>query len=249
MNEGRKHEPKQLYNDNGDVRNRAKALVINNYGPRAPKGASTTKRAAMWSAGAMSINVTRADGSVIQLPINPPSFDVSTGMNHQTVTVGSLGEVLLTGKKKIKEVSFSSLFPAQAYSFCRWTPQPPAAYISAFEDIEAKAEIVTLAITVYGLVMRCVIDKFNHGNQDGSGDITYSITFKEYVNTAATRAQLGTKKVEYKVKKKKEKWYSIARKMTGRASDAKAISKKNGYKGKINKSPKKGKKLKYNVSY
>lgn len=239
---GVKHKAKKE-NNSKDVRNRAKALVIN--------PTSTVKLASVDpdTRTPLSISMTRPDGSVVQFPINPPSFNIKTGANSQTVNINSIGDVLLPGKKTVTEFSFSSFFPAQAYSFCRWTPKDPTWYIAALTDAKNNSEIVTAAVTKIGFVMYGQITDFSYGEEDGSGDVSYSITVKEYTNLTTNRAELKKKRVTYKVKKKKEKWYTIARKMTGRAADAKAISQKNGYKGKITKSPKKGKQIKYDVSY
>ena len=56
-------------------------------------------------------------GEDIILPVTPSGYDVSTSQNNVTVNINKLGEILLRGKKQIKQISFSGFFPAVSPAF------------------------------------------------------------------------------------------------------------------------------------
>ena len=49
----------------------------------------------------------------IQLPVVPASFNIDDGQNNVVVNITSLGDANLPGKKSLRELQISSLFPNQ----------------------------------------------------------------------------------------------------------------------------------------
>ena len=100
-------------------------------------------------------------------------------------------------------------------------------------------DIGHVTITGTDINLKCTIQSFEYGEEDGSGDVYYSISFKEYRKISASRVSKKTKKTTYKTQKG-DTFYSISRKFYGNSAYAKNIRAANKNK--------KGK-CKYKLSY
>lgn len=181
----------------------------------------------------------------IQLPVLPSEFHVSGEMNNTEVNINSVGTVNLLGKRGLTTVPISSFFPAQQYNFCRCVADSPYSYCTELERAKNENEICVLTITGTTVSLNVTIETFEYGEEDGSGDVAYSISLKEYRTISTARVQKKVVQKTYKVKKG-DTWYSIARKFTGLSANAQKIAKQNKYP-KVTKKPKVGKKIKVNV--
>lgn len=181
----------------------------------------------------------------IQLPVLPSSFLVSGGMNNTEVNINSIGSVNLLGKRGLVSVPIASFFPAQQYSFCRCVADSPYSYCEELERAKNENDICVLNVTGTTISLHVTIESFEYGEEDGSGDVFYTLNLKEYRTISTARVKKKTKTKKYKVKKG-DTWYSIARKVTGLSANAQKIAKKN--KSKVTKKPKVGKKVKVDVT-
>lgn len=190
--------------------------------------------------------------SSFRFPVTPPSFQVQTARDVQTVNVNALGEIDLGGKRKLRSISFSSFFPRNTKeSYVEYNCPTPEKCIEAIEKLEYGSSC-KLIITGTKVKYKCRITAFDWNIEDGSGDVTFSITFQEHrkvkivaKKTTKLKKKGGSaKKIErsnesapsstkYKVKKG-DCLISIARKMTG-TTDWQSIYKAN--KSKIGKNP------------
>lgn len=180
-------------------------------------------------------------GSRIQLPVLPHSFKIKGEMLNTEVNVNSLGAVNLLGKRGLKELEFSSFFPAQAYNFCKCTPTAPYDYCKKVETAMKNNTIGVVTITGTNINLTCTIENFEYGNEDGSGDVAFSIAFKEYRVVTTSRVSKKTKKTTYKAKKG-DTFYKISRTLFGNSAYASKIAKVN--KKKVSYKFKKAKKIK-----
>ncbi len=116
----------------------------------------------------------------IRIPVLPPSYQVTSAQNDQTVTVIGLGEVILKGKRGLREISFSSFFPKHYDAdYCEFTNiKSPRSYVDIIEKMK-RAGTVKLIITGTPINFRCRIQTFDWGEDDGTGNISYTLTFKE----------------------------------------------------------------------
>ena len=182
-----------------------------------------------------TIEISLADTSFI-MPVTPESFDVSCGYDHQTVNINGLGEVLLRGKRNLRTVSWSSFFPRQHYDFCQ-VPEAdlidPRWYIAFL--LLAEENDLDIKVTISDFIsIPVVISSFDHGQDDGTGDVNYSITLTEVrdvdtPNAAKQTAKRPTKKVTshmYKWKKG-DTWKKVAKKETGKSDNWKKLRKAN----------------------
>ena len=186
----------------------------------------------------------KTSARTIQLPVLPSSFRLNGAMNNTEVNVNSTGSVNLLGKRGLVSVPILSFFPSQQYNFCRCVADSPYSYVAEFERAMRENDICVLTITGTGVSLNVTIESFEYGEEDGSGDVSYTLSLKEYRTVSTARVKKKAKKKTYKVKKG-DTWYSISRKMTGLSANAAKIAKKN--KSKVTKKPKVGKKVKVDV--
>lgn len=186
------------------------------------------------------ITIGKLDGTrVLTIPVMPSSFEITSEQDHQTVNVVSLGEILLKGHRKLKSLSFSSFFPAQKYSFADTSETKPYNLVDKIEKLKNDGTSIRLSIDK-SKSMTCVIQSFTYSENDGTGDVSYTLTFIEERKINGERAHKTVKAKKY-VCKEGDNFYKIARKTTGSTSNAKKIAKIN--KMKVNAKLKKGKKL------
>ena len=63
----------------------------------------------------------KQDKTQFRFAVLPPEYELTSESNNTQVNVNALGEINLIGKRKLKNVSFSSFFPKQQYYFCQYT--------------------------------------------------------------------------------------------------------------------------------
>lgn len=182
----------------------------------------------------------------------PSEYEMTSESNNTQVVIHSLGEINLLGKRKLKNVSFSSFFPKEKYSFCEYTSFPtPKESVKLIEEMK-NAGVLRLTMTGTPVNMDCTIESFTWGENDGTKDINFSLEFKEYrkvkVRTANTREKI-TKKVtpattQRAAKEIKSTTYTvvkgdnlsrIAKNLTGSSANWQAIYNQN--KGVIGSNP------------
>lgn len=88
-------------------------------------------------------------------------------------------------------ISFSSFFPLRKNSsYCRrGSILKPLQYVDAIERMK-QTGTVKLVITGSPIRMDGTIESFEWGENDGTGDIFYSISFKEYRNVGASKSSV-----------------------------------------------------------
>lgn len=134
------------------------------------------------------------DGTKFRLAVVPPEYELTSESGNTQVTVNSFGEINLLGKRKLKTVSFSSFFPKEYNSgYCDYKKFPaPKKSVKKIEKMKNKG-VLHLTMTNTPVNMDCTIESFVWGENDGSGDINFTLEFNEY------------RKPVIKGKKKKEK--------------------------------------------
>lgn len=183
-----------------------------------------------------------------RLPVLPASYSVQSSQKNQTVNINALGEINLLGKRGLMEVSWSCFFPKRKESYCEYSNiLSPSNSVTLIEKMKQNG-IVQLVITGVPVSMMCTIESFQWGEQDGTGDISYDISLKEYRVLNIPSASLSTSnpdeetstddttqragepetasKGTYTVKKG-DSLSTIARKMTGSASNWRKIYEQN----------------------
>jgi hypothetical protein len=123
-------------------------------------------------------------GRVVQIPVNPQTFNVKTAGNNKTTEIITLGEIAIPKKKKLSTISWESFFPYES-----WFPairtkggfQSAAFYLNFLDSIRDSCKPCHLTVTGIGYDDDVVIDSFDYYHQAGDHEDTYySITFKKY---------------------------------------------------------------------
>lgn len=151
-----------------------------------------------------------------QLPVNPEAIEVSGGGNGKTYDIigtndgkseTRAGEINVIKSPKLREVSFSGIFPAQFYPFVVTdTLYEPMHYIRLIEKWRATKRPIRFIYAAHydqhlaaqlfrgkDINMPVSIEKFSWKEDAGSsGDIEYSLLMKEYVFYSARRVVVKT---------------------------------------------------------
>lgn len=134
----------------------------------------------------------KQDKRDFRFAILPSEYEVASESGNTQVTIHSFGEINLLGKRKLKNISFSSFFPRQIYNFCQYTSFPtPEESVKLIEEMKNNG-VLHLTMTGTPVNMDCTIESFTWGENDGTKDINFTLEFKEY------------RKVKVKTTEKKE---------------------------------------------
>jgi len=177
----------------------------------------------------------------LQLPVNPQEFQLTQGNTNTVVNVYNIGEINLIGKGRLAEITLESFFPAQEYTFCAYTGFPrPYECVAMIERWRQSGKPIRLIITETPINLACAIESFSYKEQDGTGDVYFTLELKEYrfvnvkttnITTAATTKREVSKTMPktYVVKAGDTLW-EIAKRFTGNGANYKAIAAKNNIK-------------------
>lgn len=136
----------------------------------------------------------KADNYQLVFPITPfPKFSAS--IDTITEKVYGIGEVDLGHNKNLIKCSCNGIFPDpnNEYTFTLDNSHPPNFYIKQLQkwmdnQNDLMIEYYTLSERINAL--NCRIQNFECGEEDGTKNVQYSITFKEYkkiiINTSST---------------------------------------------------------------
>lgn len=131
----------------------------------------------------------KGSGGRVRIPVLPAEYTVTSEQDNTSVTVCNLGEVTLRGKRKLRQITFSSFFPKHYDSgYCDVRTKSPITMVKKIEKMK-RAGSVKLIITGI-LSMKVTIESFEWGENDGTGDITYTLTLKEYRTVSITASTL-----------------------------------------------------------
>lgn len=121
------------------------------------------------------------DGQKLQLPVPPPTYEIEKSMNNTSEDVEGVGEISFLGKPKLKIISLESFFPLRKYSFCQYKTFPkPKDCVKLIEAWQESGKPIRLVITGTSINALFSIETFTYGAADGTGDIKFKLTLKEY---------------------------------------------------------------------
>jgi len=121
------------------------------------------------------------DGIWLQLPVPPSSYSLKSGNNNSVINVESVGEVNILGDSKLSEISFESFFPAQEYSFCAYSNIPtPFECVAQMESWRKSKKPIRVILTDTDINDLFSIETFEYSEKDGTGDIYFTLTLKQY---------------------------------------------------------------------
>lgn len=168
----------------------------------------------------------------LALPVLPSEYTMQGSQNNTSENVSKIGEVNILGKRNLKTISLSSIFPFQEYDFCNYSDIPkPQKCVSIVENMKKNGTLRLVMTGQKNINMVCTIEEFEWGENDGTRDIQFTINFKEYRLTGDKRYTKNTKRktIIYKCKKG-DTLQKVAKKQTGDSKNWKKIKKQNKLK-------------------
>lgn len=125
-------------------------------------------------------------GESVVFPILPASYEVENPYNVGTLNINSLGDIAMIGKRGLKSMSFNSILPAQDYSFNQASIDDPFSVCTKIESFATKGQPCRLSLSSSNVNLNCLITSFNYGEKDGTGDVYFTLSIKEYRYIAPT---------------------------------------------------------------
>lgn len=151
----------------------------------------------------MEFWLKKSNSDKIMLPVNPESFAFTEKHNNTSVNVNSIGEVNLLGKRDLKTGTISSHFPKRDRNYANNSGrQAPYTYINKLLSWKSSGKPVQLIITGTKINFQVTIETLKYGEQDGTGDVYYDLTLKEYRAVEIKKTKLKKTKKKKTTKKK-----------------------------------------------
>lgn len=126
----------------------------------------------------MDISLTQS-GSTFFFPVLPASYSVSDGQNNSTVNVNAIGDINLLGLPTLTEISWDGFFPHENADYVQDYSMSPVECVNRIKTMMQKGVCDLHLLDV--LADHVTIESFTHSEDDGTGDIKYSITLKKYI--------------------------------------------------------------------
>ena len=177
-----------------------------------------------------------------QLPVNPPNIVLEGNAKINGEGIVKYGDISIYGGKGLRKIEISCFFPNQEYSFNAYKNVPkPYTCVDNVNSWFRRGSPVILTITGTNINNLFIISDFTYGEQDGTGDVYYTISFVEYIDTKANTSNSNTqrpnentntdtsKQKVHKVVKGDNLW-DIAQKYYGKGSDYPKIKNANSSK-------------------
>lgn len=142
---------------------------------------------------------------VLELPWPLSEHSISSPHNTYSFDTINLGEVLAIGKKKLRTMTISSYFPSKSYPFLLSQSFPePAVCIEMINKWRLSGKPIRGAIMDTDINLAMAIESFDYGKEDGdgSGDIAFTLSLKEYSYLNVERSQKPSKKAALKERPK-----------------------------------------------
>lgn len=120
------------------------------------------------------------------MPVTPDSYLWRVGKRMETIHISQIGDVYRPGGRTRFSGSFDFLLPAQEYPWMEaGSRADPQYYLDYLTDWAADDKPVRLVITETEINALVYIEEVSHGEQDGTGDRSITVSVREYVNLEA----------------------------------------------------------------
>jgi LysM repeat protein len=134
------------------------------------------------------------NNSTILLPVPPSEFKLQTASGNQSLDIYNLGEINLPGKSKLSTITLESFFPAQDYQYVQILGNTdPWLIVDTIKNTFLNTtEPFRFIITETKVNDLFLMDSFDYGIVDGTKDVWFSMTLKQYkvVTFSATNGGL-----------------------------------------------------------
>lgn len=115
------------------------------------------------------------------LPVTPPSFQVSHGINIETINIHTLGDVILPGYGTLPTMRIDFMFPSKKYSFNQpKTKLDPYEYVKKIETWCDNHTVLRFVVSNTTVNIPVIITDITYGEKDGTGDVYTTVNLREY---------------------------------------------------------------------
>lgn len=121
--------------------------------------------------------ILKTDTRELILPITPQEYEIATQTDYKKTNIVSVGDVFIAGLEAAQTIKLMSFFPANEYSFANNLDIEPQKYIDAIEKLRTEETVFQLIISGTAVNLPVRVQSFIYGEQDGSNDVEYSVTF------------------------------------------------------------------------
>lgn len=125
--------------------------------------------------------------SVLLLPVTPEGYEVTYGMEIETVRATEIGDVNIPGRRKPKSITLESFFTTKDYSFARQagvTVTNTMEYVTLLAEWTEAKDIIRVIIADDNgprVNERFYIEEITAGEkQEDNGDIPYRMSLQQY---------------------------------------------------------------------
>lgn len=140
------------------------------------------------------------------LPVTPPSFEVSHGINVETINIHTLGDVNLPGYGTLATIKIDCTFPAQKYNFVQAGAKiDPYGYVKKFKNWSDNHTILRFIVSDTSVNIPVFVQEITYGERDGTEDVYASITLREHRELTV----IQTKKTGNSTRKSEKRSVSI----------------------------------------
>ena len=117
----------------------------------------------------------------VRLPVMPSEFERVIDAGYDTNAIIGLGDVAVLTSNGLAQLSLSSFFPNNEYSFNEYSNVPkPYDMVRYFKEWKNKGTVVRVILTGTDINQEMYITNFSYGERDGTGDIYYNMDLLEY---------------------------------------------------------------------
>lgn len=138
-------------------------------------------------------------GAVLLLPVTPEGYEISYGMEIETVRATNVGDLNVPGRRKPTALTLQSFFTTKGYSFARYVGtvlQYAEDYVKLIAGwIEAKDIMRVIIADDDGprVNERFYIETITPGEKHGdNGDIPFTMSFRQYTPLQTVTIQNST---------------------------------------------------------
>ena len=125
------------------------------------------------------------------MPVTPESFQVSHGINMETVNIHTLGDVAIAGYPTLASIKIDLLFPGQNYIFANFSKlqNPYTCYIDGFKNYMNNRNRMRFVISGTTINVPVKLENMDYGEKDGTNDVYATLTFRERKDLKAVQVQ------------------------------------------------------------
>lgn len=115
------------------------------------------------------------------LPITPPEFEVSHGINIETINIHTIGDVILPGYGTLSTIKIDCILPAHKYPFNQSGAKiTPYNYIKKFRAWCDNHTVLRFVVSGTAVNVQILITDITYRERDGTGDVYATISMREY---------------------------------------------------------------------